>query len=46
MPDFSYWASNETSSGKFTLVMPLVIDLQLNTGPECQISAIGQVMGK
>ena len=30
------WASNKTSSGEFTLVMHLVIDLQLNTGPECQ----------
>ena len=30
------WASNKTSSGEFTLVMHLVIDFQLNTGPECQ----------
>ena len=32
------WASNKTSSGEFTLVMHLVIDFQLNTGPECQAS--------
>ena len=33
---FSSWASNKISSGEFTLVMYLVIDSQLNTGPERQ----------
>ena len=33
------WASNKTSSGEFTLVMHLVTDFQLNTGPECQARA-------